>query len=63
MNYKIKLGYGAAVALEALVAFAKSNTAADLMWYICRVFGGAIAIKGGHSLEGIASVHSRMGID
>ena len=45
MKKYIKLGYGATVALETLVAFAKSNTAADLMWYICRVFGLPLPIK------------------
>ena len=44
-NNKIKLGYGTTVALETLVAFAKSNTAADLMWYICRVFGLPLPLK------------------
>ena len=44
-NPYIKLGYGATVALETLVAFAKSNTAADLMWYICRVFGLPLPLK------------------
>ena len=42
---KINLGYGTTVALETLVAFAKSNTAADLMWYICRVFGLPLPLK------------------
>lgn len=41
----INLGYGTTVALETLVAFAKSNTAADLMWYICRVFGLPLPLK------------------
>lgn len=45
MKNKIKLGYGATVAIEALVAFAKSNSAADLMWYICRVFGLPVPLK------------------
>ena len=45
-NNKIKLGYGTTVALETLVTFAKSNTAADLMWYICRVFGLPLPLKG-----------------
>lgn len=45
MKKEIHLGYGATVALEALVAFAKSNTAADLMWYICRVFGLPLPLK------------------
>lgn len=40
-----KLGYGATVALEALVTFAKSHTAADVMWYICRVFGVPLPLK------------------
>ena len=31
MKTTMKLSYGTTVALEALVAFAKSNTAADLM--------------------------------
>ena len=44
-NNKIKLDYGTTVALETLVAFAKSNTAADLMWYICRVFGLPLPLK------------------
>ena len=48
MKNKIKLGDGTTVALETLetlVAFAKSNTAADLMWYICRVFGLPLPLK------------------
>ena len=45
MKIVIKLGYGATVAIEALVAFAKSNSAADLMWYICRVFGLPLPLK------------------
>lgn len=45
MKQEINLGYGATVALEALVDFAKSNTAADLMWYICRVFGLPLPLK------------------
>lgn len=45
MKQEINIGYGATVALEALVAFAKSNTAADLMWYICRVFGLPLPLK------------------
>lgn len=45
MKNNINLGYGATVALETLVAFAKSNTAADLMWYICRVFGLPLPLK------------------
>ena len=45
MKIIIKLSYGATVAIEALVAFAKSNSAADLMWYICRVFGLPLPLK------------------
>ena len=45
MKTTSKLGYGSSVALETLVAFAKSNTAADLMWYICRVFGLPLPLK------------------
>lgn len=45
MKNKINLGYGTTVALETLVAFAKSNTAADLMWYICRGFGLPLPLK------------------
>lgn len=41
----LKLSFGTAVTLEALIAFAKSNTAADLMWYICRVFGIPMSLK------------------
>ena len=45
MKTTIKFSYGTTVALEALVAFAKSNSAADLMWYICRVFGLPLPLK------------------
>ena len=45
MKTTMKLSYGTTVALEALVAFAKSNSAADLMWYICRVFGIPLSLK------------------
>ena len=45
MKTTMKLSYGTTVALEALVAFAKSNSAADLMWYICRVFGLPLPLK------------------
>ena len=45
MKTTMKLSYGTTVALEALVAFTKSNSAADLMWYICRVFGLPLPLK------------------
>ena len=32
--------YGIVVVFEALLVFKKSITAADFMWYVCRVFGG-----------------------
>lgn len=35
----IKLSSGSAILLESLVAYAKSHSAADVMWYITRVFG------------------------
>lgn len=35
----IKLSSGSVILLEALVAYAKSHSAADVMWYITRVFG------------------------
>ena len=45
MKKYVTLGYGATVALETSVAFDKSNTAADLLWYICRVFGLPLPLK------------------
>ena len=57
-----KAAYGSATTLEAIICFAKSHTAADFMYYLCRVFGialplpVAIAIRilllttGGHAL-------------
>lgn len=37
--------YGIAVVVESIVAFTKSVTAADIMWYICRVFGIPFPLK------------------
>lgn len=37
--------YGIAVVVESIVAFIKSVTAADIMWYICRVFGIPFSLK------------------
>lgn len=34
-----KVAYGSATTLEAIICFVKSHTAADFMYYICRVFG------------------------
>lgn len=57
-----KVASGSATTLEAIICFAKAHTAADFMYYICRVFGiamplpVAIAIRilllttGGHAL-------------
>lgn len=39
-----QIGYGSAVLLETLIAFAKSRSAADVMYYICRVFGLALPL-------------------
>lgn len=38
------LSSGAAILLEALVAYAKAHSAADVMYYICRVFGVALPL-------------------
>lgn len=45
-NFKnfVSLSSGAAIVLESLVSFAKSNTAADVMYYITRVFGVALPL-------------------
>ena len=50
MKNIIKLGYGTTVALETLVAFAKSNTAADLMYSIVYLPGlrSAITAESSH---------------
>ena len=57
-----KVAYGSATPLEAIICFAKAHSAADFMYYICRVFGialplpVAVAIRilllttGGHAL-------------
>lgn len=57
-----KVAYGSVTTLEAIICFAKAHSAADFMYYICRVFGiglplpVAIAIRilllttGGHAL-------------
>ena len=37
--------YGIAVVVESIVASTKSVTAADIMWYICRVFGIPFSLK------------------
>lgn len=37
--------YGIAVVVEALLVFKKSITAADFMWYVCRVFGVPFSLK------------------
>lgn len=39
-----KIAYGSATTLEAIISFAKSHTAADFMYYICRVFGIALPL-------------------
>lgn len=37
--------YGMVVVFEALLVFKKSITAADFMWYVCRVFGVPFSLK------------------
>ena len=37
--------YGMVVVFEALLVFKKSITAADFMWYVCRVFGIPLSLK------------------
>lgn len=37
--------YGITVVAELILAFTKSVTAADIMWYICRVFGIPFPLK------------------
>ena len=39
-----KVAYGATSILEAVIALAKSNSAPDFMYYICRVFGVAMPL-------------------
>lgn len=40
----LKIVYGSSTTLEALICFAKSHNAADVMYYICRVFGIALPL-------------------
>ena len=45
MKYRIKkIAYGSATTLEAIICFAKAHSAADFMYYICRVFGIALPL-------------------
>ena len=62
MKNKINLGYGTTVELETLVAFAKSNTAADLMWYMPGL-RSAITAESGHRSTHPAPHHWRLGFD
>lgn len=39
-----KAAYGSATTLEAIVALAKSHSAADFMYYLCRIFGIALPL-------------------
>lgn len=39
-----KVAYGSATTLEAIICFAKAHSAADFMYYICRVFGIALPL-------------------
>ena len=37
--------YGVFVVVESILTFLRSVTAADFMWYICRVFGIPLSLK------------------
>ena len=37
--------YGIFVVVESILTFLRSVTAADLMWYVCRVFGIPLSLK------------------
>lgn len=65
----LKVAYGSTTILEAMICFVKSHSAADFMYYICRVFGialplpVAVAVRilllttGGHALiDGLKKV-------
>ena len=39
-----KVAYGSATTLEAIICFAQAHSAADFMYYICRVFGIALPL-------------------
>lgn len=39
-----KVAYGSITILEAMICFAKAHSAADFMYYICRVFGVALPL-------------------
>lgn len=40
-----KIAYGSATILEAIICFAKAHSAADFMYYVCRVFGIALPLQ------------------
>lgn len=40
-----KIAYGSATILEAINCFAKAHSAADFMYYVCRVFGIALPLQ------------------
>lgn len=37
--------YGVFVVVESILTFLRSVTAADFMWYVCRVFGIPLSLK------------------
>ena len=37
--------YGIFVVVESILTFLRSVTAADFMWYVCRVFGVPFSLK------------------
>lgn len=40
-----KVAYGLATTLEAIICLAKSHSASDLMYYLCRIFGIALPLS------------------
>lgn len=39
-----KVAYGSATTLEAIICLAKSHSASDFMYYLCRIFGIALPL-------------------
>lgn len=40
-----KIAYGSATIFEAIICFAKAHSAADFMYYVCRVFVIALPLQ------------------
>ena len=45
MKEFLLLGYGVFVVVESILTCLRSVTAADFMWYVCRVFGIPLSLK------------------